>query len=248
MWQTNAVALRAGDEAMLIDSPYFPDELEALPGAARRRRLRARRAARHARATSTTCSGGWRSRASRSGSGRAERGAPPPRARRRRSATCATTTPSSTWSGRRRWRSARCRPSRCPVGVELGDRGARASPRRGPHRRRHWRSSRAGAGVLCVGDYLSRRGDPDDLGRAARSPSTAPRSPGWRRWWRRRTRSCPGTALRTTASAALRLLDEDVDYLDALERGDERRGCPRAATPSSASSAGSTAAEPYARV
>ena len=31
MWQTNAVALRAGGEAMLIDSPYFPDELEALP-------------------------------------------------------------------------------------------------------------------------------------------------------------------------------------------------------------------------
>jgi glyoxylase-like metal-dependent hydrolase (beta-lactamase superfamily II) len=32
MWQTNAVALRFGDEAMLVDSPYFPDELEALPG------------------------------------------------------------------------------------------------------------------------------------------------------------------------------------------------------------------------
>ena len=31
LWQTNAVALRAGEEAMLIDSPYFPDELEALP-------------------------------------------------------------------------------------------------------------------------------------------------------------------------------------------------------------------------
>jgi glyoxylase-like metal-dependent hydrolase (beta-lactamase superfamily II) len=31
MWQTNAVALRAGEEAMLIDSPYFPDELELLP-------------------------------------------------------------------------------------------------------------------------------------------------------------------------------------------------------------------------
>jgi glyoxylase-like metal-dependent hydrolase (beta-lactamase superfamily II) len=31
IWQTNAVALRAGDEAMLLDSPYFPDELEALP-------------------------------------------------------------------------------------------------------------------------------------------------------------------------------------------------------------------------
>jgi glyoxylase-like metal-dependent hydrolase (beta-lactamase superfamily II) len=32
LWQTNAVALRAGGEAMLVDSPYFPDELELLPG------------------------------------------------------------------------------------------------------------------------------------------------------------------------------------------------------------------------
>jgi len=32
MWQTNAVALRTGDEAMLIDSPYYPEELEALSG------------------------------------------------------------------------------------------------------------------------------------------------------------------------------------------------------------------------
>jgi glyoxylase-like metal-dependent hydrolase (beta-lactamase superfamily II) len=31
LWQTNAVALRAGGEAMLIDSPYFPEELEAVP-------------------------------------------------------------------------------------------------------------------------------------------------------------------------------------------------------------------------
>jgi glyoxylase-like metal-dependent hydrolase (beta-lactamase superfamily II) len=30
-WQTNAVALRSGGEAMLIDSPYLPDELDALP-------------------------------------------------------------------------------------------------------------------------------------------------------------------------------------------------------------------------
>jgi glyoxylase-like metal-dependent hydrolase (beta-lactamase superfamily II) len=32
IWQTSAIALRAGDEAMLVDSPYFPDELDALPG------------------------------------------------------------------------------------------------------------------------------------------------------------------------------------------------------------------------
>jgi glyoxylase-like metal-dependent hydrolase (beta-lactamase superfamily II) len=31
-WQTNAVALRAGAETVLIDSPYLPDELDALPG------------------------------------------------------------------------------------------------------------------------------------------------------------------------------------------------------------------------
>ena len=31
LWQTNAVALRAGEEAMLIDSPIFPDELEMVP-------------------------------------------------------------------------------------------------------------------------------------------------------------------------------------------------------------------------
>lgn len=31
LWQTNATVLRAGEEAMLIDSPYFPDELELLP-------------------------------------------------------------------------------------------------------------------------------------------------------------------------------------------------------------------------
>ena len=31
-WQTNAIALRSGEEAMLIDSPYLPGELDALPG------------------------------------------------------------------------------------------------------------------------------------------------------------------------------------------------------------------------
>src|SRR5919197_6750494 len=31
LWQTTATAVRAGGEAVLIDSPYFPDELELLP-------------------------------------------------------------------------------------------------------------------------------------------------------------------------------------------------------------------------
>ena len=31
IWRTNAIALRAGGEAMLVDSPYLPEELEMLP-------------------------------------------------------------------------------------------------------------------------------------------------------------------------------------------------------------------------
>lgn len=31
LWQTTATAIRSAEEAMLIDSPYFPDELELLP-------------------------------------------------------------------------------------------------------------------------------------------------------------------------------------------------------------------------
>jgi glyoxylase-like metal-dependent hydrolase (beta-lactamase superfamily II) len=31
LWQTTCTAVRSGDECLLIDSPYFPDELELLP-------------------------------------------------------------------------------------------------------------------------------------------------------------------------------------------------------------------------
>src|SRR5918997_315771 len=31
LWQTSATAIRSGEEAMLVDSPYFPEELELLP-------------------------------------------------------------------------------------------------------------------------------------------------------------------------------------------------------------------------
>ena len=43
MWQTTCTAIRAGGEAMLIDSPYFPDELDALPALLRAGRLRDQR-------------------------------------------------------------------------------------------------------------------------------------------------------------------------------------------------------------
>lgn len=31
LWQTTATAIRRGDECLLVDSPYFPDELDILP-------------------------------------------------------------------------------------------------------------------------------------------------------------------------------------------------------------------------
>ncbi|MDQ3936338.1 MAG: MBL fold metallo-hydrolase, partial [Actinomycetota bacterium] len=31
LWQTTATAIRSGGECLLVDSPYFPDELEILP-------------------------------------------------------------------------------------------------------------------------------------------------------------------------------------------------------------------------
>lgn len=31
LWQTNCTAVRAGGECMVVDAPYFPDELEMLP-------------------------------------------------------------------------------------------------------------------------------------------------------------------------------------------------------------------------
>ena len=117
----------------------------------------------------------------------------------------------------RRWgRRSRCR---CPGKLGLGEEELELHPPRGTWRTA-WRSSRRGSGVLCVGDYLSdveipwmhESGDrwtttAATLARLAR----AGRAGG--RW------SCPATARRTRASARCELLDEDLAYLDALERG-----------------------------
>ena len=63
--------------------------------------------------------------------------------------------------------------------------------------------------------------------RAARSPTTAPRWPGSRPLVEAAEPSCPATASPHDRETALRILDEDVDYLDALERGDERPALPK---------------------
>ena len=84
-------------------------------------------------------------------------------------------------------------------------------------------------GLLCVGDYLSNVEIPmieSGLGdyRATLGAARAARGGGGDGRARR-------TARRARRDEALRILDEDVDYLDALERGEEKpRLCRRAAT------------------
>ena len=114
VWRTTATAVRSGDEAFLIDSPVFPDELELLPSLLEQARLPAARPARDARRL------GPPARAARVPRQRARRrrddgraaaraaGRRPARAARLRRAPLRR-------SGRRRWRSARSRRCRCPA-------------------------------------------------------------------------------------------------------------------------------------
>ena len=99
-WQVNAVALRAGGEAVLIDSPYLPDELDALPGLLAGAGFEPDGLLRPT-PTSTICSDGSPTPSLTLGMAelsverlRREPGQP--------SASCATTTPSSTSSVPRR--------------------------------------------------------------------------------------------------------------------------------------------------
>ena len=59
-------ALRSGEEGFVVDSPIFPDELEALPARARAGRLPGSAACSRPTATGTTCSAGSPSPAPRS--------------------------------------------------------------------------------------------------------------------------------------------------------------------------------------
>ena len=153
-WQTNAIALRAGEEAMLIDSPYFPDELEVLPELLARPgfepdgllathadfdHLLGRLAfpglalGRGGDAPSSACT-------REPGAAQRElRDYDDELLRRAR---------------RRRWRSARSRRCRCPASSSSASRSSSCTRPRAT-RPTAWRSGRRGRGVLVCGDYLS---------------------------------------------------------------------------------------------
>ena len=182
---------------MLIDSPYFPDELEALPGLLAGAGFEPD-ALLATHADFDHLLGRLAFPGLALGLRRAERGAAPPGARRGAARRCATRTTSSTWSGPRRWRSARCRRCRCPAASSSAPRSSSCTrPMATPPTA--WRVMARWCGVLCVGDYLSRTWRSRWIRRrlARRLPRHA-RPPGAAGGGGRR-RSCPATAPRTTA-------------------------------------------------
>jgi len=223
MWQTNAVALRAGDEAMLVDSPYFPDELEALPGVLAGAGFEPDALlATHADFDHLLGRLAFPGLALGLGEPSVERLHREPGAAQR-----------ELRRHDEQWYVARPAPLALgqvqtlpvPGSIELGREGLELHPADG-HTADGLAVMARWCGVLCAGDYLSgveipmisEGGSLRDyratLARLAPLVEAA-------------ETMVPGHGTPHTRDGALRILDEDVDYLDALERGDERPTLPK---------------------
>lgn len=222
LWQTTATAIRSGDEALLVDSPYFPDELEALPELLARAGFEVDALlATHADFDHLLGRLAYPGLALGLGESTVERLRAEP------------------GSAQRELRDAddehyvtRSRPlalgavEGLPVRgyVEVGGEELELHPAEG-HTADGTAVFARFAGVLACGDYLSdveipvisAGGSLEDyratLARLAPVVEAA-------------DVVVPGHGSPHDREAALRLLDEDVDYLDALERGDERPALP----------------------
>jgi glyoxylase-like metal-dependent hydrolase (beta-lactamase superfamily II) len=222
MWQTNAVALRAGDEAMLIDAPYFPDELDALPS------LLAQSGfdpvallATHADFDHLLGRLAFPELALGVGESSVERLHREPGAAQRElrdaDAEHYVTRDAPLALGQ-----VQALPT--PGSVELGDVELELHPAEG-HTADGVAVFAPSLGVLAVGDYLSDVEIPmlseggsleDYRGTLARLAPLVERA----------ETIVPGHGAVHGRETALQLLDEDADYLDALERGDERPQLP----------------------
>ena len=207
-WQVNAVALRAGGEAVLIDSPYLPDELDALPGSLAGA-LRARRPARDPRrlrpsARTALLPGLTLGMAELSVERlRREPGAAAARVRDY-DAEFYVERPAPLALG-----AVQGLPVPGRLDLECGSDRARAAPGGGTHAGRHG-AVRAFAGRARDRRLPVRRRDSLDL-RGARS--RLPRDPGPAgRACRSGRDGVPGHGPHHGRDEALRLLDEDVDY------------------------------------
>jgi len=222
IWQTNAIALRAGGEALLIDSPYFPDELEALPSLLRQAgfepsALFATHAdydhvlGRYAFPDLTLGVGDPTMERIRTVPGEAQREL------REEDARNYVARPAPLGFG-----NLQSLP--VPGYVELGDVELELHPADG-HTSDGTAILARFAGLLVVGDYLSDVEIPwiSNGGSLADYRATlarlAPLVEG-------ADTVVPGHGSPHERDTALRILDEDADYLDALERGEERPPLP----------------------
>jgi glyoxylase-like metal-dependent hydrolase (beta-lactamase superfamily II) len=219
MWQTNAVALRAGGEAMLIDSPYYPEELEALPS------VLAGAGFEPDALMATHCDFdhllgrlAFPGLALGLGEPSLERLHREPGAAQRelrdhdakfyveRSAPLAL---------------GQVQSLPVPGSVELGDQEIELHPADG-HTADGMALFARWCGVLVVGDYLSGVEIPMVVSLTDYRATLARLTP----LVEAAETVVPGHGAPNARDAALRILDEDVEYLDALERGDERPSLP----------------------
>ena len=219
MWQTNAVALRAGGEAMLIDSPYFPEELEALPSVLAGAGFEPDALiATHGDFDHLLGRLAFPALALGLGEPSVERLHREPGAAQRelrdhdakfyveRGAPLAL---------------GQVQSLPVPGSVELGDREIELHPAEG-HTADGMALFARWCGVLVVGDYLSGVEIPMVVSLTDYRATLARLAP----LVEAAETVVPGHGAPNAREAALRILDEDVDYLDALERGDERPSLP----------------------
>lgn len=223
LWQTTATAIRARDEAVLIDSPYFPDELELLPALLEQAGFRID-ALLATHADFDHLLGPLAFRGATLGLGepssmrlRAEPGTAQ-RELRDADAEHYVVRPRPLALG-----GTQALP--VPGQVELGDEQLELHSAEG-HTADGTAFLARFAGVLVCGDYLS------DVEIPVLSPGGSPDA--YRATLARLAplvesvaAVVPGHGSPHDRETALRLLDEDVDYLDALERGEERPVLPK---------------------
>jgi glyoxylase-like metal-dependent hydrolase (beta-lactamase superfamily II) len=224
IWQTNATALRAGGETLLIDSPYFPDELEALPALLRQAGFEPNALfATHADYDHVLARFAFPELTLGVGDPTMERIRTEPGAVQREL----------------RDEDARnyvARPAPLALGnlqslpvpgyVELGEHELELHPADG-HTSDGTAVLAEFAGLLVCGDYISNLEIPwlspggglnDYRATLARLAPLVERA----------ETVVPGHGGPHTRETALRIIDEDLDYLDALERGEERPKLPEA--------------------
>ena len=224
IWQTNATALRAGGETLLIDSPYFPDELEALPALLRQAGFEPNALfATHADYDHVLARFAFPELTLGVGDPTMERIRAEPGAVQREL----------------RDEDARnyvARPAPLALGnlqslpvpgyVELGEHELELHPADG-HTSDGTAVLAEFAGLLVCGDYISNLEIPwlspggglnDYRATLARLAPLVERA----------ETVVPGHGGPHTREMALRIIDEDLEYLDALERGDERPKLPEA--------------------